>query len=203
MLTGDRIADLEAGRVEAVVVGTSAGGIDALGVMLPGLPGSTPFPVIVVVHLPRRELSPIVSVFASRCALEVREPRDKEAVTGGVAWFAPPNYHLLIESERTFALNVDPPVNHCRPSIDPLFESAAHAYGRALLAIVLTGANEDGAEGAAAVREAGGIVVVQDPRSAEMALMPQAAIARARPHAVGTLQEIATTLRAAAVARQR
>jgi two-component system chemotaxis response regulator CheB len=145
----------------------------------------------------------MVDVFASRCAIDVREARDKEPVEGGVAWFAPPNYHLLVETERTFALSVDPLVNHSRPAIDPLFESAARAYKRDLLAIVLTGANDDGAEGAAAVRAAGGIVVVQDPGTAEMPTMPRAAIARARPHAVGTLQEIADALCTAAIARQR
>jgi two-component system chemotaxis response regulator CheB len=171
--------------------------------MLPELPASTPFPVIVVLHLPPRETSPIVKVFASRCAIGVREPQDKQPVESGVAWFAPPNYHLLIEEDRTFALSVDPPVNHSRPAIDPLFESAARVYKRELLAIVLTGANDDGAEGAAAVRAAGGIVVVQDPKTAEMPLMPRSAIARARPHAQGTLKEIASALRAAAIARPR
>jgi two-component system chemotaxis response regulator CheB len=144
-----------------------------------------------------------VSVFRSRCAIAVREPRDKEAAAGGVAWFAPPNYHLLLESDRTFALSIDAPVHHSRPSIDALFESAAGVYRRELLAIVLTGANEDGAAGAAAVHEAGGVVVVQDPKTAEMPFMPRAALARAHPDGVGTLKEIASLLRAGAMARQR
>jgi two-component system chemotaxis response regulator CheB len=203
MLTGERIADVALGRIEAVVIGTSAGGIDALGVLLPALPATTPFPVVVVVHMPPRETSPIVSVFRSRCAIAVREPRDKEAAAGGVAWFAPPNYHLLLESDRTFALSIDAPVHHSRPSIDALFESAAGVYRRELLAIVLTGANEDGAAGAAAVHEAGGVVVVQDPKTAEMPFMPRAALARAHPDGVGTLKEIASLLRAGAMARQR
>jgi two-component system, chemotaxis family, protein-glutamate methylesterase/glutaminase len=203
MLTGERIADVVDGRIEAVVIGTSAGGIDALGVLLPALPAVTPFPIVVVVHMPPRETSPIVSVFKHRCAIDVREPRDKEPVAGGVAWFAPPNYHLLIESDRTFAMSIDAPVHHSRPSIDALFESAAAVYGRALLAVVLTGASEDGADGAAAVRDAGGVVVVQDPATAEMPYMPHAALVRARPHAVGTLHEIAAVLRAGAIARHR
>ena len=197
------MADVEGGRVEAVVIGTSAGGIGALGVLLPALPATTPFPIVVVVHLPPREPSPLVGVFASRCAIRIREVRDKEPAAGGVVWFAPPNYHLLIETDRTFALSIDAPVNHSRPSIDALFESAATAYGPALLAVVLTGASEDGADGAAAVRDAGGIVLVQDPETAEMSLMPRAALARARPHAVGTVQEIAAVLRTAALARPR
>jgi two-component system, chemotaxis family, protein-glutamate methylesterase/glutaminase len=203
MLRRERIADVEAGRLEAVVIGTSAGGVDALGVILPALPAETPFPVVVVVHMPPRETSLIVNVFRSRCAIAVSEPRDKEDVTGGVAWFAPPNYHLLVECDRTFALSIEAPVHHCRPSIDALFESAADAYGRHLVAIVLTGANEDGADGAAAVHDAGGIVIVQDPATAEMPFMPRAASARAHPDAVGTLQEIAAVLRAAAIARHR
>jgi two-component system chemotaxis response regulator CheB len=203
MLTGERIADVMQGRLEAVVVGTSAGGIEALGVLLPALPATMPFPVVIVVHMPPRETSPIVNIFKSRCAIDVREPVDKEPVAGGVAWFAPPNYHLLIESDRTFALSIDAPLNFSRPSIDALFESAAPVYGRELVAIVLTGANEDGADGAAAIRDAGGVVIVQDPTTAEMGLMPRAAVARARPQATGTLQEIAALLRAAAIARHR
>jgi two-component system chemotaxis response regulator CheB len=203
MLTGERVADIVAGRLDAVVIGTSAGGIEALGTLLPALPEGTPFPVVIVMHVPARETTPITSVFKSRCAIDVREARDKEPVSAGVAWFAPANYHLLIESERTFALSIDAPINYSRPSIDALFESAAPVYGRGLVAIVLTGANDDGAAGAAAIREAGGVVIVQDPSTAEMSFMPRAAAARSRPHATGTLTEIAAALRSGAIARHR
>jgi two-component system, chemotaxis family, protein-glutamate methylesterase/glutaminase len=195
------MTDVEAGRVEAVVVGASAGGIHALGVLLPVLPAHTPFPIIIVMHLPPRRPSVLVELFAKKCAIAVREAEPKEAVVASTVFFAPPDYHLLVESDRTFSLSIDPPDNHSRPSIDALFVSAADAYGASLLGIVLTGASPDGAAGAEAICRAGGVVVVQDPRTAEAATMPSAAIARARPHAIGSLYDIANVLRTSALAR--
>jgi two-component system chemotaxis response regulator CheB len=203
MLSGDRITDVKAGRVDAVVIGASAGGVEALGVLLPALPATTTLPFVIVLHMPPREPSAVVGVFSTRCAIAVREASDKEDVAGGVVWFAPPDYHLMIESARTFALSIEAPVNYSRPSIDVLFESAARVYGRSLLAIVLTGASADGAEGAAAVCEAGGVLVVQDPATAEMPFMPSSTMARVRPHGLGNLQEIAALLRTSAVSRPR
>ncbi|HTB72898.1 MAG TPA: chemotaxis protein CheB, partial [Polyangiaceae bacterium] len=111
--------------------------------------------------------------------------------------------HLLVEVSGTFSLSTEGPVNYSRPAIDPLFESAAAAYGRALVGVILTGSSEDGALGAAAVREAGGVVVVEDPASAECPHMPAAAIACARPDAIGDVAEIAEMLRSAAARRAR
>ena len=195
------MTDVEAGRVEAVVVGASAGGIHALGVLLPLLPRDTPFPIIIVVHLPPRPPSALATLFAKKCAIAVREAEPKEAAVAGTVFFAPPDYHLLVESDRTFSLSIDPPDNHSRPSIDALFVSAADAYGTSLLGIVLTGASADGAAGAEAIGRAGGVVVVQDPRTAEVATMPSAAIARVQPHAIGSLEDIANILLTAALAR--
>jgi two-component system, chemotaxis family, protein-glutamate methylesterase/glutaminase len=201
MLSGAGLADVQALRARAVVVGASAGGIEALGVLLPALPARTPFPIIIVVHLPARPPSGLVDAFASRCSIAVREAAAKETARASTAWFAPPDYHLLVEADQTFSLSIDAPDHHSRPSIDALFVSAADVYGPALLGIVLTGASSDGANGAAAILEAGGVVVVQDPTTAEMPTMPVAAIARARPHAVGTLEDIAAVLRTSALAR--
>ncbi len=164
--------------IEAIVIGASAGAIDALGELLPLLPSTAPWPVVIVVHLPPNRPSLLASLFARKCELTVREAEDKLPATPGI-WFAPPDYHLLVESERTFALSIDPPMNHSRPSVDVLFETAADAYGAGLVAIVLTGANSDGANGAKAVREAGGFVIVQDPKTAPSTMMPEHAIARA------------------------
>lgn len=118
---------------------------------------------------------------------------DKQPLTPGI-WFAPPGYHLLIERELRFSLSIDAPVRWSRPSIDVLFESASDAYGAALHAVVLTGANDDGARGAAAVRRAGGLVLVQDPFTAEAQQMPLAALAAATPQFVGTPAQIARLL---------
>jgi two-component system, chemotaxis family, protein-glutamate methylesterase/glutaminase len=185
-------------QIDAVVIGASAGAIEALAEVLGPLPASTPWPVLVVVHLPPNRPSLLTALFARKCSLPVREVLDKDALTGGI-WFAPPDYHLLIESGRTLALSTDEPVNHSRPSIDVLFESAAGVYGAGLVAIVLTGASSDGANGAKAVRDAGGYVIVQDPATAEAATMPSEAIKKSAPQWVASLDEIGRALGDAAL----
>lgn len=180
------------GRVDAIVIGASAGAVEALGNLLPALPANLDVPVIVVVHVPPNRPSLLVELFAPKCSLSVREAEDKEPIADGTVWFAPPGYHLLIESDRTFALSVDEPVNYSRPSIDVLFESASDVYRERLLALVLTGANQDGAHGAAVVHEAGGLVAVQDPQTASSPTMPALCIARTSPDFVGTLSELAS-----------
>jgi two-component system, chemotaxis family, protein-glutamate methylesterase/glutaminase len=176
--------------IDAIVVGASAGALEALKRILPALPAGFRCPVIVVVHLSSERPSLIVPILSQYCRLEVRAPDDKEPVTPGV-WIAPPGYHLLIERGRSFALSVDEPVQFCRPSIDVLFESAASVYGARLVCIVLTGANDDGAIGALTVERAGGYVVVQDPAHASWPTMPEAAIALCRSHRVASLDAIA------------
>jgi two-component system, chemotaxis family, protein-glutamate methylesterase/glutaminase len=183
-------------QCEAFVIGASTGAIDALTLLLPVLPKAAR-PVVVVVHLPPNRPSLLPELFAPRCQACVREPEDKQPVAAGTIWFAPANYHLLIERERTFSMSVDEPVRFSRPSIDVLFESAADAFGSALCGLVLTGANDDGSRGARAIREAGGIIIVQDPQTAEAKEMPTAAIALANPQLVAALPEIAELLRQA------
>ncbi|MDB5848271.1 MAG: chemotaxis protein CheB [Rhodoferax sp.] len=166
------------GPVEAIVIGASAGGVEALMALLPALPAGLAAAVFVVLHLPRDRPSLLVEIFRQRCALRVTEAQDKERVANGTVYFAPPDYHLLVDAgpEPQLALSVDEPVHYSRPSIDVLFESAADVYGDRLMGIVLTGGNQDGAAGLASVRRAGGITVVQDPATAQVALMPQSAL---------------------------
>jgi two-component system, chemotaxis family, protein-glutamate methylesterase/glutaminase len=180
-------------RADAVVVGGSAGAVEVLGKLLPALPAASQVPVIVVIHLAARRVSLLPKLFASRCQLPVREPDDKQPIGPGI-WFAPPDYHLLIEAGRCFALSIDEPVRFSRPSIDVLFESAAQVYGPGLLGVVLTGANDDGALGACTIRKLGGVLAVQDPQEADAGEMPRAAIRRAAPQIVGTVQELASTM---------
>jgi len=182
---------------EAIVIGASAGAVEALSLLLPCVPRDARVPIIVVVHLPPNRPSLLPQLFALRCQARVAEPEDKEPVAARTVWFAPSNYHLLIEQDRTFSLSVDEPVRFSRPSIDVLFESAADAFGSKLWGIVLTGANDDGARGALAIRNAGGTVVVQDPDTAVAREMPNAAIASANPQIVASLSEIADLLRQA------
>lgn len=164
---------------DAIVLGASAGGVEALSVLLPALPAGARVPVLVVLHQPRHRPSLIVDIFTSRCRVPVREAEDKEPVMPGTVYFAPPDYHLLVdrgEKGMEVALSADPPILFSRPSVDALFESAADVCGSSLLGVILTGASHDGAAGLAAIGRAGGRTVVQDPEAAAMALMPQAAL---------------------------
>jgi two-component system, chemotaxis family, protein-glutamate methylesterase/glutaminase len=182
-------------RADAIVIGASAGAVESLSELLPPLSVALSVPVVVVVHLPPRRPSVLPGLFQTLCSAPVAEPVDKQPVAAGTIWFAPPDYHLLIERDHTFALSVDPPVKFSRPSLDVLFESAADCYGARLAAVVLTGASDDGARGAQRVRAAGGHVLVQDPALALARTMPEAAIELADPQFVGGLAQIAATLR--------
>jgi two-component system chemotaxis response regulator CheB len=153
-------------RIDAVVIGASAGGVEALSVLLPAVPANSRAAYFIVLHIPRDRPSLLVEIFARRCALPVREAEDKEAVAPGTVYFAPSNYHLLLDQGPQMALSADGLVHHSRPSIDVLFESAAHVYGSRLLGVILTGANQDGAAGLAAVQDGGGVTVVQQPETA-------------------------------------
>jgi two-component system chemotaxis response regulator CheB len=178
-------------RVDAVVIGASAGAVEALGQLLPLLPRTLLVPVIIVVHVPANRASLLAELFAPKCALPVREAEDKLPLGESTIWFAPAGYHLLIERELTFALSLDAPVQYSRPSIDVLFESAADVFKERLLALVLTGANQDGACGAQIIHDAGGLVGVQDPATAIVSAMPQLTIERSQPDFIGGLAELA------------
>ena len=167
--------------VETVAIGASAGGIDALFTVLGGLKAPFRGSVVVVLHLPEDHESRLVEVFSSRLAIAVEEAQPGAPIASGKVYLAPPGYHLLVESDRTFALSCDPPVLFSRPSIDVLLESCADVYGPELAGIVLTGANEDGARGLASVKARGGLAAVQDPAEAAHATMPQAALDAAQP----------------------
>jgi two-component system chemotaxis response regulator CheB len=185
-----------AANPSAIVIGASVGAIEALSVILPALPADFPQPVIVVVHVPPDKKSLLAELFASRCRLRVKEAEDKELIAAGTIYFAPPDYHLLVEPDFRLSLSSDEPVRYSRPAIDVLFESAADAFGDSLTAVVLTGANSDGAKGLRAICDAGGKALVQTPASAEGKAMPMAALQlcpEARPL---SLAEISTALHA-------
>ena len=181
-------------RVDAVAIGASAGGVEALTRLLPALPRGLRAPVFLVLHLPRDRPSLLVEIFQPKCALPVREAEDKEPIEAGTVYVAPPDYHLLVDSGPRLALSADDPVHFSRPSIDVLFESAADLYRERLLAVLLSGANEDGAAGADRVRRRGGITIVQDPGSARSSLMPQSALNLFEPTHVLGLDAIAALL---------
>jgi len=181
-------------RIDAVVIGASAGGVEALSVLLPALSAQSTAAVFIVVHLPRDRPSLLSEIFARKCALPVREAQDKEEVASGTVYFAPSNYHLLLDQGPQMALSADDPVHHSRPSIDVLFESAAEVYRSRLLGIILTGANEDGAAGLAAVHDGGGMTVVQQPESARSPQMVISALKLRPADLVLSLDRIAALL---------
>lgn len=161
--------------MELVCMGTSWGGLDAVGRVLADLDERLPCAVVVVQH---RGVQPsaLDALLRRRSRLHVREPQDKEPIDAGVVYVAPADYHLYVERGR-LTLDTDPPFRHSRPSIDVTFESAADAYGPAAIGVVLTGANQDGAEGLARIVARGGVALVQDPATAARQEMPLAAIA--------------------------
>jgi two-component system chemotaxis response regulator CheB len=175
-MTQTRSLDTLARDIDAVTIGASAGGVEVLSMLLSSLPASCRLSFFIVMHIPRERPSLLAELFGSRCALPVKEAEDKEPIQPGTVYFAPPDYHLLIDRGPAFALSSDEPVHFSRPSIDVLFDSAADIYGERLIGVILTGANQDGAEGLAAVGRAGGRTVVQDPVSAAVAYLPEAAL---------------------------
>lgn len=181
-------------RIEAVVIGASAGGVEALGTLLPALPAGWRLPVICILHLPADRESRLAELFGGRLPLPVREAADKEAVVPGTVYFAGAGYHLSVERDFTFSLSCEPPVHFARPAIDVLMESSADAYGPGLVGILLTGANHDGAAGMAAIHASGGLTVVQDPDEAQVPTMPQSAIDRFSPHLILPLARIGALL---------
>ena len=183
-----------AGDVELVAIGTSWGGLDALSRLLPSLPADFGAAVAVVQHRAANSPNALEELLRPRLALDVAVLEDKTPVEPGRVYVAPPDYHLLVERDGRFSLSTEARVQHSRPSIDVLFETAADAYGERLVAVVLTGANADGAAGLAYVKSRGGTAIVQDPDEAEVASMPRAAIAAAAPHAVLPLLGIAEHL---------
>jgi two-component system, chemotaxis family, protein-glutamate methylesterase/glutaminase len=192
--SSEALAEATHHRIEAVVIGASAGGFEALFAVLEGLPASYPIPLVAVLHLPETHESRLAELFGYRLSLQVREARDKEPLEAGVLYFAPSGYHLSIETDRSFSFSCEDRVSYARPSIDVLFASAADAYGKSLAAVLLTGANYDGAAGLAGIRIAGGLTIVQDPSTAEVATMPEAAIRRMTPDLILPLAEIHSLL---------
>lgn len=178
---------------ELVVVGTSLGGLNTLSTIFGQLPASFTTPIAVVQHRHRDSDGLLVNLLQRASHLPIVEIEDKVPLNSGCIYLAPADYHVLVEPGQ-FALSVDEPVLHARPSIDVLFESAADAYGVRVLGIILTGASSDGALGLEAIKARGGTTLVQEPRTAECAIMPEAALAATAVDYVVPLMDIAQTM---------
>jgi len=180
----------------AIVMGGSAGGLDAVQTILSALPPTWQLPVAVVLHVLPGRPSGLVNVLGGYSPLQVKEAEDKEPLAAGTVYVAAPNYHLLVEKDRRLALSADEPVHYSRPSIDVLFESAADAFGRRLIGVLLSGANEDGARGLLTIRRAGGTTIVQSPETSPSPQMPEAALRLDAADHVLDIASIGTRLRA-------
>jgi two-component system chemotaxis response regulator CheB len=163
-------------QYQLIVIGASLGGFDALRMIFSRLPKRFPLPIVVVQHRDKDSDETLSELLQKDCKLIITETHDKEKLRSGFIYIAPPDYHVLVEDDH-LSLSVDPPVKFSRPSIDVLFESAARSKKGALIGIILTGANTDGAYGLAEVKARGGFTIVQDPKKAAALAMPEAALA--------------------------
>lgn len=182
-------------RYQIVTIGSSWGGLGALRTLLGDMPEDFPLPIAIAQHRSAESRDAgLAAYYDARSPLRVCAIEDKEPIEGGRVYFAPPDYHLMVE-RGFFELSVDDRVQFSRPSADVLFESAVDAYGAGVIGVVLTGANTDGAAGLACIKAAGGFTIVQDPTTAARADMPSAAIeAVGKPDAVLELHDVAPYL---------
>jgi two-component system chemotaxis response regulator CheB len=191
---------------DLVVVGTSLGGLAAVSALLDTLPASLRVPIVIAQH---RSAGPdfaasdggLQALWQQHTTMRVVEPEDKGTIARETVYVAPADYHLLVEAPGQFALSTDAPVLWARPSIDVLFETAAEAYGERVIGVILTGASADGSLGLRAIRQHGGCALVQDPASAECAVMPRAAIAATSVNHVLALPELGRVIGALAGGR--
>lgn len=181
-------------KVDAIVVGASAGGVEALLNIFSGLRIGYRLPIITVLHVPEERRSQLAQVFQARLPIPVKEADDKEDIVPGTLYFAAPGYHLSVEADFSLSMSQEDRVFHSRPSIDILFESAADAYGQRLAGFLLTGANNDGALGLSRIKQCGGMTVVQDPDNAQARTMPEAALALQDPDYLLPLNDIGQLL---------
>lgn len=163
-------------RPELIVIGCSMGGMEALETILCSLPANFETPIAIAQHRHKKSSDSLPEYYRRSCKVRTIDADDKQWIQPSTIYFAPADYHLLVEKGE-FSLSVDEHVHYSRPSIDVLFESAADAYGKALIGVILTGANNDGAAGVKRIKKQGGLVVAQDPKTAEATEMPDAAIA--------------------------
>lgn len=178
---------------QIVVMGTSLGGLQALQAVLSRLPADFSLPIAVVQHRHKSSNDRLPHILQQSTKLRVQDADDKQTIKAGHVYLAPADYHLLIEG-RTLSLSTEEPVRYSRPSIDVLFESAAETCGDTVVAVVMTGSNEDGTEGAKRIAENGGTVLVQDPATAEAPEMPRAVVREVRGAEVLAVADIATRL---------
>lgn len=172
-----------------LLVGGSAGSLDAILHLLPALQSEVYLTIVLVIHRQSGE-SVLSGLLRDRTTWPVREAEEKEPILPGTVYIAPAGYHLLIEKNKTFSLDYSEKVHFSRPSIDVTFETAADAYGSAVIALLLSGANTDGTSGLIKIKAAGGFVMVQQLSEAPVVYMPQHAIENVQPDVIVRVAEI-------------
>lgn len=177
-------------KYEAVVIGASAGGLGALQILFSNVGKKFHLPVFIVQHMHHESDDYLGQILKPYSHLKFKEADDKEPIEMGTVYYAPANYHMLISGDKSLVLNVDEKVNYCRPSVDVLFESATDVYGKHLIGIILTGANQDGAAGMAMIKRRGGLTIIQDPLQAEVDTMPRSVIDLIKVDHILTLEKI-------------
>lgn len=180
---------------KVVIIGGSAGSLNALMQILPDLSQLNGFAVVIVLHRKSTDDQTLEELIALKSSITVKIVEDKVPLVPGYIYVAPSNYHLLFEKNDTLSLDISEKINYSRPSIDVSFESASEIYGEALVGILLSGSNTDGTYGLKAIKAAGGTIVVQNPTVAEMSFMPHNAILNTNPDFVLDNQEILKLLR--------
>lgn len=175
---------------QAVVIGGSAGGLYALFAILEALPADYPIPIIVIQHRTNDHNDLFEQALQYRCKIRIKQADEKEKIRAGMAYVAPPGYHLLVESDQTFSLSSDLPVKYSMPSIDVLFETAAQVFNKKLIGIILTGASNDGSAGITAIKNHNGLTIAQHPGEAQFPYMPQSAIDTGAVTFIWTIKEI-------------
>jgi two-component system chemotaxis response regulator CheB len=179
---------------KAIVIGASAGGMEAIKSILSRLPADFSLPIIIVQHMKAGKSSNTEDYFKRYCKINIKEAESNMKIKKGVAYFAPPNYHLLVEKNKTLTLSVEEKMNYSRPSIDVLFETAADVYKKELIGVILTGASSDGSNGLLEIKNKGGLCIVQDPKTALMNIMPSEALKKVEADYVLSLEDIADAL---------
>jgi two-component system, chemotaxis family, protein-glutamate methylesterase/glutaminase len=176
-------------RYEVLLIGGSAGSLEVILEILPRLRDDLDLAIILVLHRKSGE-SVLVDVLRNRIPWTVMEAEEKDAIEKRNVYIAPPDYHLMIEGNKTFSLDFSEKIHYSRPSIDVTFECAAEVYGRQAIALLLSGANADGAEGLMNIKLAGGLTIVQDPAEASVSFMPQFAVGLFKADYIVTSREI-------------
>ena len=174
-----------------LVIGGSAGSLEVILQVLPAISTTLNFAILIVVHRKPTSDTLLVDLLSTKINMPVKEAEEKEFIYPNRVYVAPADYHLLIEKDNSFSLDVSEKVNYSRPGIDVTFESAADVYGKSLVALLLSGANADGVAGLKKVKEKGGLCIVQDPSSAEVDYMPRQAIQELQVDKILTPSEMA------------